>query len=224
MISIVEEFDLRMAQQITKKEDAGNLILRAQETGNFIVEWRDNEKSMYKLRRPMKYSMRRRLLAKYSKEYVKELYYNAGSSYELQGNIKEALRMYEVCKSEEGISRILIDNMRKNPAAGEYFELKHYYLALSERRIRESIELMAGMSMLQSMLLNEEESEHWYQELKKYADEKSGGLKRAAEARLLYLDIALPHRGIISMTELLKHAGLLLTERKSNPARIFCNK
>lgn len=214
MISIVEEFDLRMAQQITKKEDAGNLILRAQETGNFIVEWRDNEKSMYKLRRPMKYSMRRRLLAKYSKEYVKELYYNAGSSYELQGNIKEALRMYEVCKSEEGISRILIDNMRKNPAAGEYFELKHYYLALSERRIRESIELMAGMSMLQSMLLNEEESEHWYQELKKYADEKSGGLKRAAEARLLYLDIALPHRGIISMTELLKHAGLLLTERK----------
>ena len=70
--------------------------------------------------------MQRRLLAKYSKEYVKELYYNAGSSYELQGNIKEALKMYEACDSEEGISRILIDNMRKNPAAGEYFELKHY--------------------------------------------------------------------------------------------------
>lgn len=214
MLSIVEVFDLQMAQQITKKEEAGSLIQKAQEIGNFIVEWRENEKSMYKLRQPMRYSMQRRLLAKYSKEYVKELYYNAGSSYELQGNIKEALKMYEACDSEEGISRILIDNMRKNPAAGEYFELKHYYLALSERRIRESVELMAGMSMLQSMLLNEEESERWYQELKLFATEKSGGVKRAAEARLLYLDIALPHRGIISMTDLLKHAGLLIAERK----------
>ena len=70
------------------------------------------------------------------------------------------------------------------------------------------------MSMLQSMLLNEEESERWYQELKLFATEKSGGVKRAAEARLLYLDIALPHRGIISMTDLLKHAGLLIAERK----------
>lgn len=214
MLSVVEEFDLQMAQQITKKEDAGSLIQKAQEIGNFIVEWRENEKSMYKLRQPMRYSMQRRLLAKYSKEYVKELYYNAGSSYELQGNIKEALKMYEACNSEEGISRILIDNMRKNPAAGEYFELKHYYLALSERRIKESVELMAGMSMLQSMLLNEEESERWYQELKAFAAEKSGGVKRVAEARLLYLDIALPHRGIISMTDLLKHAGLLIAERK----------
>ena len=81
MLSIVEVFDLQMAQQITKKEEAGSLIQKAQEIGNFIVEWRENEKSMYKLRQPMRYSMQRRLLAKYSKEYVKELYYNAGSSY-----------------------------------------------------------------------------------------------------------------------------------------------
>ena len=46
MLSIVEVFDLQMAQQITKKEDAGSLIQKAQEIGNFIVEWRENEKSM----------------------------------------------------------------------------------------------------------------------------------------------------------------------------------
>ncbi|MBO5278221.1 MAG: AAA family ATPase [Lachnospiraceae bacterium] len=213
-ISIVEQFDLQMAQQITKKKDAGKLIQKAQEAGNFLMERRENERSMYELIIPMKYSMRRRLSAKYSQDYIKDLYYSAGSSYEMEGNVREALRMYEMCHNDEGISRILIENARRNPAAGDYFELKHYYLVLPEEKIKESVELMAGMSMLQSMLLNEEESERWYQELLAYAKEKTGGMKRAAETMLLYLDIALPHRGSIRMTDLLKRAGILLTDRR----------
>lgn len=122
--------------------------------------------------------------------------------------------MYEMCHCKDGISRILIENTRRNPAAGNYFELRHYYLALPEEKIKESVELMAGMSMLQSLLLNEEESERWYQELDAYAKKKTGGVKRAARSRLLYLDIALPHRGSLKMTDLLKQAGVLLTERK----------
>ncbi|MDD6207302.1 MAG: hypothetical protein PUB10_02140 [Clostridiales bacterium] len=35
--------------------------------------------------------------------------------------------------------------MRRNPAAGDYFELRRYYLALPEEKIRESVELMVGM-------------------------------------------------------------------------------
>lgn len=214
-VSIVEQFHLQMAQQITKKKDAGKLIQKAQETGNFLTEWRENEQSVYELRTPMKYSMRRRISAKYSQDYIKELYYSAGNCYEIEGNVPEALRMYEMCRNEEGISRILIENMRRNPAAGDYFELRRYYLALSEEKIKESVELMAGMSMLQSMLLNEEESERWYQKLLSYAKEKTGGMKRAAETRLLYLDIALPHRGTVRMIDLLKRAGVLLAERKT---------
>lgn len=214
-LSIVEQFDLHTAQQITKKKDAGKLIQKAQETGNFLVEHRESQQSIYEMRAPMKYSMRRRIFAKYPQDYIRELYYSAGNSYEMVGNIPEALRMYEKCHSEEGISRILIENMRRNPASGDYFELRHYYLALSEEKIKESVELMAGMSMLQSMLLNEEESERWYQELSRCAKEKTGGMKRAAESRLLYLDIALPHRGIVRMTDLMKRAGALLTDRKA---------
>ncbi|MGN0507060.1 MAG: LuxR C-terminal-related transcriptional regulator [Lachnospiraceae bacterium] len=213
-VSIVEQFDLQMAQQLTKKKDAGKLIQKAQEMGSFLMERRENERSIYELRTPMKYSMRRRISGKYSQDYLKELYYSAGNSYEMEGNVREALRMYEMCHSEEGISRILIENMRRNPASGEYFELRRYYLALPEEKIKDSVELMAGMSMLQSLLLNEEESERWYQELLSYAKEKTGGMKREAEARLLYLDIALPQRGTVRMTDLLKQAGVLLTERK----------
>ena len=214
-VSIVEKFDIQMAQQITKKKDVGKLIQQAQETGNFLMECSENEHSIYELKLPMKYSMRRRLSSKCSQDYIKELYYSAGNSYEIEGNVTEALRMYEMCHSEEGISRILIENMRRNPAAGDYFELKRYYLTLPEEKIKESVELMAGMSMLQSMLLNEEESERWYQELLSFSKENTGSLKRAAENRILYLDIALPHRGTIRMTDILKRAGILLTEGKT---------
>ena len=213
-VSIVEQFDLQMAQHLTKNKEAGKLIRRAQETGNFLTERMENGRSVFTLRIPMKYSMRRRLFAKYSQNYIDDLYYSAGNNYEMEGNITEALKMYEVCRNEEGISRILIENMRRNPASGDYFNLKHYYLALPEEKIKKSVELMAGMSMLQSMLLNEEESERWYQELAAYAKEQTGGMKRAAEARLLYLDIGLPHREIIRAAELFRRAGVLLAERK----------
>ena len=214
-VSIVEQFDLPLAQQITKKKDAGRLIQKARETGNFLIEKQKNEQTVYQLRIPMKYSMRRRLPAKLSQDSIKELYYSAGNSYEMEGNLREALKMYEMCRNKEGISRILIENTRRNPASGDYFELKHYYLSLPEEKIKSSVELMAGMSMLQSMLLCEEESERWYQELAAYAKERTGGAKREAEAKLLYLDIALPHRGILRMVDLMKHAGVLLTERKT---------
>ena len=213
-VSIVEQFDLRLAQQITKRRESGKLILRAQEIGNFLMEHRESGKAVYELITPMKRSMRRRLSSKYSQDYINELYYSAGNYYEIEGNVTEALKMYEMCRCKEGISRILIENTRRNPAAGSYFELRHYYLALPEEKIKKNVELMAGMSMLQSLLLNEEESERWYEELAAYAKKKTGGVKRAARSRLLYLDIALPLRGSVRMVDLLKQAGVLLTERK----------
>lgn len=213
-ISIVDRFDLQMAKQITKKKDAGGLIEKAQELGNFLTKFREEDREIYELKDTVKLSMRRRLLMKYSQGYIKELYRSAGSYYEMEGNVKEALNMYEMCGSEEGISRILIENMRRNPATGEYFELKHYYLTLSEEKIKASIELMSGMSLMQSILLNEEESERWYSELLSYAEKSRGSEKRAAEIRLLYLDIALPHRGSVKTKDLLMKAWLLFSERK----------
>ncbi|MCI7131646.1 MAG: LuxR C-terminal-related transcriptional regulator [Lachnospiraceae bacterium] len=213
-MSVVEQFDLQMAQQITKKKEVGKLIRQAKETGNFLMERTENDQIVYEFIESLKLSMRRRLAEKYSQDYICGLYHSAGNRYEIEGNVSEALRMYEMCHDEEGISRILIENMRRNPSTGQYFELRHYYLSLSEDKIRESVELMAGMSMLQSMLFNEEESERWYQELSSYAKTKTGGQKRAAETRLLCLDIGLPHRGSVCLANLLKHAGTLVMERK----------
>ena len=41
-ISIVERFELHIAQQITKKKEAGKLIQKGQEVGNFLLEHGEN--------------------------------------------------------------------------------------------------------------------------------------------------------------------------------------
>lgn len=213
-IAIVEQFDLWLTQAITKKSHAGKLIRQAQETGSFLIEQTNGAATVWALREPMKLSMRRRLMAHCTREHIDDLYLSAGNSYELREKIPEALAMYEKCRNEEGVSRLLIQNARKPAGAGCYWELRQYYLALSEDRIRKSPELMAGMSLLQSILLNDEESERWYQALAAYAKEQTGSVKRAAQARLLYLDISLPQRGTAQMTEILKHAWAFIAQRK----------
>lgn len=120
---------------------------------------------------------------------------NAGSAIQLAGKPLQALFMYQEVKDTERIASILIDNARTAPNSGYYYELKKYYLALQEEKIRTSPELMCGMSMLQSLLLNIAESERWYGELEKYVKEHTGSERRIAKGRLLYLEIGLPHRG-----------------------------
>lgn len=213
-MSIVEKFDVTMAQYITKKNDAGQLIAKAQESGNFIVEHNQNGQSIYEFRKPMQYSMQRRLLHHCTKNYIDDLYYSAGTCYELKGQIIDALKMYEKCNKEEAISRLLIENARRYAGAGYYWELRKYYLSLSEEIISQNAILMAGMSILQSIMLNDDESERWYQKLATFAQQATGSLKKEAQIRLMYLDIALPHRGTIDMVEIIKNAGTNLLKWK----------
>ncbi len=214
-VSVVEQFDLALAQHITRHPEAGRLIRQSLEIGSFLVEHQEGDHTFYELRRPMKYMLRRRLRAEYSRHRIQALYSSAGSRYELEGRIQSALQMYDISGDQDGISRVLIANIRKNPADGEYFALRNYYLRLEEDTIRSSVELMAGMSLMQSILMNAEESERWYEELKQYAGRQTGRLRRKAESGLLYLDIALPHRGSMELKSILRHAGTLIRERKT---------
>ena len=209
-MSIVKKFDLQMAQMITGKQDAGRLIDMARETGNFLAE----KDGVYEYRLLFAESMRRRMERTCGAEWINRLYYNAGRYYELKGDIPNALAAYEKCHDKSEVSRLLIANARRNPANGHYYQLRRYYLSLPEETVRQSAVLMAGMSMLQSILMNEEESERWYHMLEEFAESQTGGAKKEAKSRLLYLDIALPHRGSLHMTDILKHAAGIVRERK----------
>ena len=123
--------------------------------------------------------------------------------------------MYEQYHDMESISRLLVSNTRKDPSNGHYYELRKYYLELPEQIVEESPVLMAGLSMLQSMLLNIEESDRWYHALEEYGQKHSGSPGREARSRLLYLKIGLPHTGTVNMVDLLKNADILLRDRKA---------
>lgn len=213
-VSIADSFDVQLAEMITGRNDVEKLIEQSRWIGNFMVEHYEKEEIRYEFLPEMLVSMRRRLKKKYSKEKIYTLYTNAGLYYQLHNRPLEALEMYQTVGDMERIASILVDNVRRAPNNGFYYELKKYYLALPEEKIRKSIELMCGMSMLQSLLLNVEESERWYEELQKYAKEHTGGERRTAKSRLLYLEISLPHRGSEDMIEILKRASGLLLEKQ----------
>ncbi len=210
-MSVVKSFDVKMAQIVTGRKNASQLIKRAMEMGNFLKE----EEGRYCFNFFLRDSFQAVIENMIDVEQVGRIYYNAGHMYETYGDIPHALEMHEAGGDRKSILRLLIENARQNPAEGCYFELRRYYLQLPEEDIRTSPVLMAGMSMLQSMLMNREESEKWYRLLERFAAENEGSARREAKNRLLYLDIALPHRGSIEMVNLLKHAGILIKEGKT---------
>lgn len=214
-VCIAEEFDRRLAEMITGRNDVDRMLGLAEQVGNFLtIKEAAGGKIVYEIRLTMRKAMRRRLLRTYQKERWERLYYNAGLYYELEGDTPNALKMYEACHDIERIAGLLVTNARKNPASGHYYELRKYYLALPEEKIGKSIELIAGMSMLQSILLNTEESERWYEELIKMEGTLSGSEKRSARGWLVYLDISLPQRGSTALADVLKNAAALLMNRK----------
>lgn len=213
-ISIVDSFTVQLAEMVTGRNDVERLIYMAKWIGNFLFEKSQSGETVYILMKPVRTSMHRRLYRKCSKEKIRTLYENAGLYYQLNSRPLDALKMYETVGDTERIISILIDNVRKSVNAAHYYELKKYYLELPEDKVKKSPELMSGMSMLESMLLDVGESERWYKELADYARTHTGSEKRLAMSRLLYLDIELPHRGSGDMVEILKRADQLIADKQ----------
>lgn len=208
-VSVVDSFDASLAEYITGYAGTAHLMNRLGELSSGILT---NEKGIYKFRYQALYALQKRRDRVYGTDKVRQFCYNAGLYYESRGRILEAVHMYEKSGSDR-IRNLLIQNASLNPAEGYYYELKKYYLALSDDEIRGNVHLMSGMSMLYSLILEPQKSEYWYQELEKYSHRVKGSARNAAEVQLLYLDIALPQRGIIHLEEIFQKAPVLLFRR-----------
>lgn len=208
-VSVVEDFNVELAEYITGKSTVVRIMNQLRECSSGILTAEDGK---YRLRYPFLLALRDRRDNVYSAGKVREFCYNAGLYYESHDRLLDAARMYEKSGSDR-IRNVLILNGRKNPASGYYHELKSYYLALSEEEIRGNIYLMSGISMLCSLLLAPEQSEHWYRELRRFCDTATGAQKKEAEVQLLSLDIALPHRGSANLVELFKKAPAMVFNR-----------
>ena len=208
-VSVVDEFTLELAEMISGNLHVTALLEQAAEAGNFMTQ----EDGVYRLRPVLIQALRNRALKIYGRERVEDLKYNAALCYEMHDEVVPALKLFEECGKTERIKNLLIRNARMNPGNGHYYELRRYYFNLDEREIADSPVLMAGMSMLCSMLMDGEKSEYWYEKLKAYAANAKGGIRREAQSRLCYLDIGLPHRGSRDVLAVMKNIPALLFDK-----------
>ena len=203
-LAVLGKFTLAQAEELTGRENIGHLLAQAAETGNLFSQ----KDGVYTLRPCVIASMRLRAQAVCSREEKNELFRRAGTICERDGDIPRALKLYQEGGCEEKIYALLIDNARRYPGGGYYYELTPAYLALPEEEVRSSPDLIAALSMLHSLALNASESERWYQALLDYLQTHSDPEEhRRAESWKVYLDISLPHRGSADLIQVLEKAS-----------------
>ncbi|MEG0919706.1 MAG: LuxR C-terminal-related transcriptional regulator [Anaerovoracaceae bacterium] len=207
-----ESFTLPMAEMITGCSNASLLIKKSMAVSDFLQnDGRGNYSMRYILQEYLMWKQKTEL----TKEQYNNIHYNAGLFFELQGNIKKALIHYEKANRHGKIAELLIKNSMKHPGNGHYYETRAYYLNLPKEQVEKSPTLIAGLCMLHSLLMQTEQSEQWYDTLKAF-EQKSGipaSQKKEAKSRLAYLDIALPHRGSVGLSKMLKNVALLCSKR-----------
>lgn len=212
-VSNFQSFCVELAENITGNKMTANLLHIAMAIGDFLIKHEDGTYEML----PM---LRLYLLWKQSLEEnrhtQREIFVRAALYYENNDKIEEALFFYDKAADGESVSRLLIRNASRHPGSGHYFETRKYYFSLPEEKLETSPVLMSGISMLYSLLMQPETSEYWYKKLQFFeqnmADDREE--KKEARRRLIYLDIALPHRGSLSMVDILKKVAVFITDRK----------
>lgn len=214
-LSLLEHFTIQQAEEMTGRSDVNRLLAQAAEMGN-LFSFKDGG---YTLRPAVINSMKLRMETVCDRVRKNELLRRAGTICEKEGNIPRALKLYQDGQCEKEIHALLIDNARRYPGGGYYYELTPAYLALPEEEVRSSPDLIAARSMLYSLALNATESERWYAVLQEYAaDHPDPEEHRLAESWLVYLDISLPHRGSTNLIEVLDEAARKIqTERLVMP-------
>lgn len=164
-LSLLEHFTIQQAEEMTGRSDVNRLLAQAAEMGN-LFSFKDGG---YTLRPAVINSMKLRMETVCDRVRKNELLRRAGTICEKEGNIPRALKLYQDGQCEKEIHALLIDNARRYPGGGYYYELTPAYLALPEEEVRSSPDLIAAWSMLYSLALNATESERWYAVLQEYA-------------------------------------------------------
>ena len=139
----------------------------------------------------------------YTEETRKALFSRGGLYYELKEDYARALDRYTKGGDHSKVSELLIRNAELHPGMGHYCEVAAYYRSLPESEILALPSLMQGVSMLCAMAADYEGSERWYQELRRFSQQRSrqDAAGKQARGRLAWLDISLPQRGTQALTE-----------------------
>ena len=189
-----DRFTEKMAGMVTGRKNVVSTIEKALSGGSYFTFQPPDFYSVHPLFH--NYLMRKQRLI-CAQDFIASTYHNAALYYELEDDIENALKYYQLSGDTDKISELLILNSQLHPGNGHYYETETYYRVLPKETILASPALMSGMCMLCSLCCQPEESESWFSELENYAVrlDKSDKNYELAQGQLCYLKIALPHRG-----------------------------
>jgi len=200
--SFFDSFSIELARSLTGDSQVEQTLTRLLQISSFI----DKNGGAYTIRyKPFRAYLRHKAETTWSRQEVDALYANAGTYFQLHGDLPAALDCYSKNGSHAKMSELLVEHSKQHPGHGDYYQLRGFYRSLPESEIRSSPELMCGMSILCSLTFDVDGSERWFDALNAYA----GGLshrnpeRKKAEGLVDYLEIALPHRGSADLENIL---------------------
>lgn len=205
-----EEFDASVAKLVSGDSDIHEVLSVILHETTMLV---NNGTEHYKFWPLFRQYLFWQIEQECSPEEQKDIYRQAGLYYALHNDYPHAMECYMQSGDHHKISELLIKNAQQHVGLGYYYEMERYYLAMPREEILRSPVLMSGMSMLTSLCMDYEASEQWYTELRNYAArlKKTDANYKEAKSRLLYLDIALPQRGVRDMAAIMSTAFHVMT-------------
>lgn len=207
------QFNVELARMVSGDSRAAEWIERLQQdTSMLVAEGSDH----FHFQPFFQQFIQWELEQEFSNEERCNVFRQAGLYYELQNQLRPALDCYTKIGEHSKLSALLIKNAQLHPGIAQYNDLQTYYFSLPREEVLRSPELMAGMSMLCSLCMEYEQSDDWYRELQNYATKlkKSDTQYKEAHGRLVFLDIALPHREISGLMELIPMVLELITSKQ----------
>jgi len=203
--SFFDTFSIDLVRVLTGDSQVGQTLGHLLRISNFI----DQKGDAYAIRYPpFRTYLRLKAETTWSRQEVDALYANAGTYFQLRGDLPAALDCWSRSGSHAKVSELLVEHSKRHPGHGAYYQLRKYYRSLPEAEILASPELMSGMSILCSLTFDVDGSEKWYAALRDYADglSRRNPERRTALGLVDYLNIALPHRGSVHIRDIMMAA------------------
>lgn len=212
-IAPFEEFGTDLAKMASGSSDAGELLAELLKNSSMLLRDELDKYHFWDIFRDylMWEDSRKRTEAQRRAVMSRGALY-----YELHGDLGRALFFYEKSGESDKVSELLIKSTYLHPGMGYYEELENYYMSLDKKVAEQSPALMQAMSMLMALRSDYKASEEWYASLKRFADslEKGDAAKKEAKSRLAWLDISLPQRGVLGLTETIPAVFALMCNKE----------
>ena len=215
-VAVVDVFDESLAISLTGNIDIKQILQEIVALENILIYNEDNQFKFEYFEIFEYFKYKQNMLC--TKNHILYLYQKTGRYYEKAKLYLKAMHYYDLAEDSDRLCAILVENTRKNASVARFYETDYYYDKLSKEQILASPELMFGMSLLYSVKLMPDESEKWYENLKNFCKsiDTTDERYKIAKEKLVYLGIALPHRGNHKVSDIIKYAASAYGNKKSN--------